>query len=145
MKIRRVPDGWNKNPGDNFDIDRSYRIVEFGGGGHGYRRYNQARRAIEQGIKYLRREGNVEEAAALAQWVRGSGGFTRPHTPYYIHVDGNVERIFTAALRAVDLTAYQMCRERGSQWHVAEREAIHVCPHGYIRGERCRHGCGTNR
>lgn len=137
IQIKSIPNNWNAN-GGNPDLERSYRIIDFGGGSKGARRYHRVRRAIECGVVFLKDAGNRSEAKLLASWAKGSGGFTRPHTPYYIHVDGSVERIFTAALRAADMSAYQLCLKCGSEWHIVEKDPEQVCPHGYLNWKRCR-------
>lgn len=52
-----------------------------------YEKYMRLKKIVQHAADALRDMGATYESAELHDFMRGTGGFTRPHTPYYVYLD----------------------------------------------------------
>ena len=80
-------------------MSRQYFTVNLTGKPRAYAKYRKLESVIIAGIAWLRGEALAADAERLEHWMRSPGGFTRPHTPYYVILSAGDWSILSRGLR----------------------------------------------
>lgn len=68
----------SKNP------DACYFRIDFTGVRRAWYKYIQLQNACHKLVGIMRSQGQQYEAESIHCWMRSTGGFVRPHMPYYV-------------------------------------------------------------
>ena len=70
-------------------LENPYMRISFWGSPRAYEKYRKLQDICERALSWLQSVdcqciNSRDKAAELAQWMRSSGGLTRPHLPYFV-------------------------------------------------------------
>ena len=76
-----------------------YYIIDFTGKPRAYAKYLRLRSICASAVSWMRNEGMEYEAAEIRDWMNMTGGFMRPHTPYYVTLTEAEFKLLVFAVR----------------------------------------------
>lgn len=91
-------------------LERPYYRISYRGCARAHDKYKALRNACSELVRHMRDAAQEYEAEEIHQWMRSTGGFTRPHMPYYVTLD---EREYETIMRAF--------REHMPEWYTRAR------------------------
>ena len=77
--------------------------IDFTGKAHAWDKYLKTKVICDVVAKWYYDRGKLAEYYAIKDWMQGSLGFTRPHTPYFVSMPADIYKLVVAAVRTPEV------------------------------------------
>ena len=100
-------------------IEHPYLRISFWGAARAHEKYLRLQNICEEALAWLHRQAPVHGSVysrELDAWLYGSGGFVRPHMPYFVTLTEHEWKVLVYAVRraGTEDTEYGWMREYAS-------------------------------